>query len=401
MNIVIVAPRFPYPLDKGDRLTIYHMLRFFSQRHSVSLVCFLEPDQDAAWVEKVEPFCQEIVMIPLNRWRAYANCVGGVAGRTPLQLRYYDDPAMHRAVADVVERLQPDLLYAHTIRMGQYIEPYSPIPRVLAMQISMTLNYRRLAEQAKGLHERAFHTLEYRKVRAFEGEYAQRFDKVMLISPHDLRAIERDRPENVFYSPHGVDFEYFSPDESIVKEPSSIIFTGNMNYAPNVDAALYFYEEIFPLIRAAVPDVTWHIVGADPSASVQALGEDPAITVTGRVPDLRSYMNRASVAIDPLRIGAGLQNKILEGMAMALPMVVTSVANEGIQAVDQENILIADSAAEFADQTVRLLNDSRQRAQMGIAAREFIVNHWSWEGHFGKLEEMFLEIADAPKIPVV
>lgn len=399
MNIVIIAPRFPFPLDKGDRLTIYHMLRYFSQRHRVSLVCFLEPEQDAAWVEKVQPFCEQVVVVPLNKKRAYANCALGVVGRTPLQMHYYADPAMTRAVRSVIETQQPDLLYAHTIRMGQYIESYTETPRVLAMQISMTLNYRRLAEQAKGLPSKVFHSLEYRKVRAYEGQFARKFDKVLLISKHDLNAIERDRPvDNVFYSPHGVDFDFFSPDSTAEKEPHSLIFTGNMSYAPNVDAARYFYEEIFPLVRANIPDVTWSIVGANPVPEIQSMESDPAVTVTGRVPDLRDYMNRAQVAIDPLRVGAGLQNKVLEGMSMGLPMVVTSVANEGIQAIDGENVLVGDDAQTFADQVVTLLQDAERRRRIGAAARAFIVENWSWEKHFNDLEAMFLNLTNQPTV---
>jgi len=399
LNIVIVAPRFPFPLDKGDRLTIYHMLRYFSQRHCVSLVCFLEPEQDAEWVEKVEPFCEQVVIVPLNKKRAYANCALGVIGRTPLQMHYYADPAMKQAVRSVIETQRPDLLYAHTIRMGQYIEPYTETPRVLAMQISMTLNYRRLAKQAKGIPSKVFHTLEYRKVRAYEGQFARKFDKVLLISKHDLEAIERDRPvDNVFYSPHGVDFKFFSPDPDVKKEPASLIFTGNMSYAPNVDAARFFYDEILPLVRAEIPDVHWSIVGADPVPEIQAMGETPGITVTGRVPDLRDYMNRAQVAIDPLRVGAGLQNKVLEGMSMGLPMVVTSVANEGIQATDGENILIGDNAQTFADYVVTLLQDAEHRRRLGVAARAFIAENWSWEKHFNDLESMFLSLITEPTV---
>lgn len=392
MKILIVAPRFPFPLDKGDRLTIYHMLQYFSQRHEVSLLCFLEPEQDPAWVEKVEPFCRQVVAIPLNKRRAYQNCLTGALGKTPLQMRYYSDPGMHAAVERMIEEIEPDLLYAHTIRMGQYIEPYTHIPRVLAMQISMTLNYRRLAETAKGLPSKIFHNLEYQKVRAYEGAFARQFDKVLLISPHDLNAIERDRPQdNVFFSPHGVDFEFFAANPQSKRKAHSLIFTGNMGYAPNVDAARFFHEEIFPLVRAEIPEVTWSIVGADPVPEIQAMQADPAIAVTGRVPDLRTYMDEAQVAIDPLRVGAGLQNKVLEGMSMGLPMIITSVANEGIQAEDGKNILIADEADKFARHVVQLLRDADLRAQFGAEARQFIVQNWSWEKHFGDLERMFME----------
>ena len=170
----------------------------------------------------------------------------------------------------------------------------------------------------------------------------------------------------MFFSPHGVDCEYFAPMSNVKKDPSTIVFTGNMNYAPNVDAAQFFYERIFPLVRSEVPDVKWQIIGADPAPVIEAMDADPAIAVTGRVPDLREYMNKATLAIAPLRIGAGLQNKVLEGMSMQLPMVITSVANEGIKAVDGKNILIADEPSAFAEQVVRLLRDAEAQNSWGM-----------------------------------
>ena len=393
LNIVVVAPRFPFPLDRGDRLTIYNLLQFFSKRHKVSLVCFLEADQDPSWVTKVEPFCEQVVTVPLNKTRVYANSVSGVLGSTPLQVRYYADPTMTAAVKKLVATQKPDLLYAHTIRMGQYIEPFPNLPRVLAMQISMTLNYRRLAERAKGLLRKGLYTLEYRKLRAFEGQYARMFDKVLLISPHDLQAIERDAPkDNVFFSPHGVDYTFFTADPIVEKVQNSLIFTGNMGYAPNVDAACFFYEQIFPLVRKQVPNVRWTIVGTNPAPEIEALADDAAVTVTGRVPDLRDYLNRAQVAIDPLRVGAGLQNKVLEGMSMGLPMVITSIANEGIQAPHPDTILVADDPESFAQRVVELLESAEKRTQIGEAARDFIINNWSWEKHFEDLEAMVVEL---------
>ena len=395
MKIVVVAPRFPYPLDKGDRLTVFHLLKYFSQRHEISLVCFLEPEQDPTWVEKVEPFCRRVELVPLRKSQAYVNCMTGVIGRTPLQLRYYADPQMHHIVRQVIEDVQPDLVYGHLIRMGQYVTPYEDRVRVAAFNLSMTLNHRRLAEHASGLGK-LFHTLEYKKLRGFEADFARSFDRILLISKYDLQAIEQDEPlENVFFNPHGVDYRYFSPDPNPQKVPHSMILTGNMNYAPNVDAALYLYQEILPLVRAQIPEVKVSFVGADPTPEIQALAADPVVEVTGRVPDLRTYMNQVEVAVAPIRIGAGLQNKVLEGMSMGLPMVITPVANEGIQAIDGENVLVASSADAFAGQIITLLQDATRRRELGSAAREFIIQNWSWERHFGYLEAMFEELVSA------
>jgi glycosyltransferase involved in cell wall biosynthesis len=277
--------------------------------------------------------------------------------------------------------------------MGPYIEPYHDFARVVAFNVSMTLNYHRLAQHTSSLLSKMFYSLEYRKLRSFEAEFARCFDRVLLISKYDLNAIEQKTPlNNVFFNPHGVDSYHFSPDTNTPKTPNSLIFTGNMNYAPNVDAARYFCQDILPSIRARVPDVKLLIVGADPSSEVKSWAQGPSIQVTGRVPDLRIYMNRAQIAIAPMRIGAGLQNKVLEGMSMGMPMVITSVANEGIQAIDGENILIADSPVEFADRITSLMSDAERQAQIGANARDFIVQNWSWEKHFGNLEQMFIRL---------
>jgi len=395
MKITVVAPQFPFPLDRGDRLTVYNLLKHFSKRHEMSLVCFMEPNQDPSWVNKVQPFCQRIEIVRLRKWRAYANCLLGIPGCTPLQVHYFSDPAMHQAIRRVVRETQPDLLYAHLIRVGKYIEPYRERARVLALQASLTLNYRRLAQFASNWWRKIFYSIEYLKLRHSEAELARKFDKVLLISKHDLNAMAQEAPlDNVFFSPHGVDYSYYSPDVQIQKEPNTLLLTGAMYYAPNIDAALYFYKEILPLVRQQVPDVRWNIIGRDPSSEVLALGEDPYIQVTGGVPDLRPYMNRAQIAIAPMRIAAGLQNKVLEGMAMGLPMVITSAANEGIQAIDGEHVLVADKAQDFANQVVHLLSKSERRIQLGAAAHNFIIQEWSWEKHFRDLEHMFCELVE-------
>jgi sugar transferase (PEP-CTERM/EpsH1 system associated) len=395
MKIVIIAPRFPFPLDKGDRLTVFHLLKYFSKRHQVSLVCFLEKEQDPAWVEKVKPFCEHVHTVQLRKWRAYANCVKGLPNSAPLQVHYHSDPAMSQAVRQLIDQTQPDLLYAHYIRMGQYIEPYREYPRVLAMQLSMTLNYRRLADHASNWVRRTFYSTEYSKLRYFEADFARRFDKVLLISKHDLRAVAQNGEiNNVFLSPHGVDSSYFSPDPKVQKDPNSLIFTGNMNYMPNIDAAVYFCKEILPLVRKSIPDVRLKIVGTDPSSDVQALGKEPYVEVTGCVPDLRSHLNRAQIAIAPMRIAAGLLNKVLEGMSMELPMVITSVANEGIKSTNGKNVVVSDKAGDFASRIVELFSQPELRRRLGTAARDFVVKEWSWEKHFQDLEQMFCNLIE-------
>ena len=397
MKIVVVAARFPYPLDKGDRLTVYHTLRCLSQRHEMSLVCFLEPGQDEEWIDKVAPFCHRIELVRLNRVRAYLNTALGLLGSLPLQVRYFTDPAMSETLARVVEEEQPDVLYAQLLRVSSYIEPYADRVRVAAFNASVTLEMKRtMAYAGKGPVARLMAWLEHRKLSAFEPEFARRFDRVLYISEHDRAQAETEAPlDNVLILPHGVDYEYFTPDPTVPKTPDSVIMTGNMGYAPNVDAAQYLAAEVLPLVRDEIPNVTLSIVGADPPAAVRDLANDPAIEVTGRVPDLRVYMNRAAVAVAPIRIGAGLQNKVLEGMSMGLPVVTTTIGNEGIQAVDGEKLFVADSPDLFAKRITELLRDARLRERVGAAARNFILSDWTWETFLTRLEADMEALVDA------
>jgi sugar transferase (PEP-CTERM/EpsH1 system associated) len=392
VRLLVAAPRFPWPLDKGDRLTVYNLLRHFGQRHSVALVCFLEPGQDPEWVRRLDGVVERLEVVRLCRAAAYGRAALGLASRRPLQVHYYRSGAMARRLRRVIEEFHPDLVYAHTIRMAEYLADDRPGPAILAMQVSMALNYGRLARFARSPLRRAAYRLEAGRARRYEPRIAARFERCLLISEADVAALGSPRPANVVVNPHGVDFAYFTPSPGTAGEEGRLIFTGNMAYVPNVDAVEWFVAEILPLVRERVPGVRLAVVGADPPRRVLDLAVDPAVEVTGRVPDLRPSLEQAVVGIDPLRIGAGLQNKVLEGMSMGLPMVITSIANEGIGAVPGEEVLVADDPPAFAGAVVRLLQDPALRRDLGGRARRMIERRWSWEAHFADLERTTLDL---------
>ncbi|MCJ7725670.1 MAG: glycosyltransferase [Acidimicrobiia bacterium] len=395
MRILVLAPRFPFPLDKGDRITVFNLVRHFSRLHDVALVTFLEPDQNPADRRHLADVADRIDTVPLRTRRAYVRAFLGMLRGRPLQVGYYSSPEMARTVAEVIEEFQPDIVYSHTIRMAEYLAD-DRRPKVLAMQISMRLNYGRLARFHKSLLRRIVYRIEAWWAGRYEPRIARRFDRCLLISEHDVAALGTPRPENILINPHGVDYRFFASTGAGAEQEGSLVFTGNLAYPPNVDAVRWFVEEILPLVRAEVPGVRLSVVGADPLPEVRRLAEDPAVEVTGRVPDLRPYLDRAQVAIDPLRVGAGLQNKVLEGLSMGVPMVVTTVANEGIGAEPGRHLLVADAPAEFAAAIVSLLGDPERRTAMGAHARTFIVEQWSWEKHFDDLErEMCSLVAGA------
>lgn len=392
MELLIAAPRFPYPTRTGDTLTVFHLLQHFARRHELDLVACTEQPPSEEQLAAVTPFCRNVFAVPLRRSRKIVNLASSVFRNEPIQARWFYSPVGARVIKNLVQRRHYDVLYAHTIRMARYLAiPRSSASqlRVLAMQISMELNYRRLARFERNPLYRLVFNHEAALLATYEARVAESFDHALVISDVDRRAISDNGDGRFLECPHGVILDD-QPADPATREPFSLVFSGNMQYRPNVDAATYFVREILPRVRQHVPATKFYVVGARPTASVQRLAYSGGVVVTGEVESIYDWLRRAAVGVNPLRAGAGLQNKVLEGMACGLPMVVTSVANEGIKAISGRHLLVADSAEAFSTNVVRLLTDSWYRRRLGEAAREFIKQYWSWTVHFDRLER-FLE----------
>jgi sugar transferase (PEP-CTERM/EpsH1 system associated) len=331
--------------------------------------------------------------IVLPRWQAYAHALRGVVSNKPLAVWLYHSKAMMDAVQRIASEDSIDLAYVYHLRMGQYLEDIGTVPRCIALQPVQTLNLQRFRRHARHPLWKLFYTVEYQRMVRYEPTIARKFDRCLLISDADRRSLDAEgKLDNVFFSPHGVDINYFAANTDVLKEPHAIVFHASMRYRANTDAVLYFVEEIYPRVKEQVPDAKLYVVGYQPPPSVRALARDPSIAVTGFVEDVRAYLNRAEVAIDPLRVGAGLQNKVLESMSMGLPVVATSVANEGIAATPDTHILVADDAETFARHILLLFANKALRRSLGHAARAFVEDRWSWEAHYAPLERLFEQL---------
>ena len=399
MKLLIVSPRFPYPASSADRLTVYQLLRHFSQRHTIDLVACSDKPVAREHVNAVAPYCRDIHTVKLARIQSITKSIGSVLRRRPIQLAWFYTARGTHLIQQLVERDDYDVLYAHTIRAARFLTDLEPTPttlRVLAMQISMRLNYQRLADFERNLAYRMAFKYEASRLRTVEPELSEQFDRSLVISDVDRAAISHRASKRFFECPHGVTLDN-TPPGTVERDPNMIVFSGRMDYRPNVDAALFFCQEIFPYIRARLTNAATFIVGANPDPRIQDLDRLDGVTVTGEVNEIYPWLRRASVGIDPLRAGAGLQNKVLEGLACGLPMVVTPVANEGISAEPDVHLLTANSSYTFARQVIRLLEDSELRRRLGAAGRRFIEENWTWEYHFDRLERMLAEESRAKR----
>lgn len=403
MHIFLLSPRLPRKYGKADSFTIYHFLRFLHDRgHKVCLVSFWEPGEETRDdIDDLRRLCSRVEVLPLNTRRAKLRTALGLFRSWPLQVSYYYQKAMQALVDRVIREEGPDLIYAQYFRSAEYVKG-SSLPKLLSLQPSQILNLRRMKARTTQLRYKLLYSLEYEKVKRYEPEVVSHFDRSFVISEHDRRAIDPEgRLSNLECRPHGIEVDFFQPSGHVQKEEDTVVFVADMEVPTNIDAMIYYRAEILPLLYAAKPLLKTLILGRKPPAYIRRWPEeDPNFEVTGFVEDIRPYLEKAQVSIDPLRIGAGMQNKILTSMCMALPVVSTSLANEGIGAVDGKQIVLADTPRAFADGVLALLEAPAYRTFIGQNGRRFVEAGWTWEYHFEKVEAVMASLVEKGGIAV-
>lgn len=411
LRILFLYSRPPLPMTRGDELTVAHLLEFLAARgHTVDFLSVIGEGQQLrpehrAWLEAR---CRKARFVEQGRFAAFWHGILGFLRGWPFQIGYLYVPDQLEAACRAATEDSYDLVYAYYIRSAEALRRVAGLvpTRFLALQLSQTLNTQRLAASAASLWERWFYRLESRRMAAYEARIWQIADRTVLIGRKDLETIEdccrqHGQPaiDNVVFGPHGVDTERFAPCAE-TEEADLVVMSGVMRYAPNVEAALWFLTQIWPRIREARPAARFCLVGRDPAPALVAHDGRHGVTVTGTVEEPAHWLARATVCVVPIRAAAGLQNKLLEALAMQKAVVATTAANEGIQARPNRDLVIADTAESFARTVLALLDEPQRRQALGASGRRFVEDRWTWEGPFLALEESFFKaersLATAP-----
>ena len=396
-ELLLLVHRIPYPPNKGDKIRSYHLLRHLSRNFRVHLGAFVDAPEDWAHVRPLGNMVTGgMKLLPLNPRQARLRSVYGLLSGEPLSLPYYRDPALQ----GWVDGLMADRTIRHAVvyssAMAQYLTAYPKLHRVIDFVDVDSDKWGQYAER-KPWPLNWIYRREARTLLAFERRIAASFDASTFVSPAEAELFLQLAPEcagRVSHYSNGVDLEYFSSvrgyDNPYPPAARVLVFTGAMDYWANVDAVAWFAREIFPAIHAQFPDARFYIVGSRPTAEVQALA-GAAIVVTGSVPDIRPYLAHAQVAVAPLRIARGIQNKVLEAMAMAKAVVVSPQALEGIKAEPGLEVLLAPDAAAFIAHTAAQL--AQPDTTLGQAARWRVEQSYSWEGSLQRVDQL---LAQAP-----
>lgn len=381
MKLLVLSSRFPYPIEKGDKLRIYHQIRELATQHDITLIALSDQPVSESQLVEMRQYCREIHVFRLSKIRIIIRLLGSLFLKKPFQQAYFFRPKIARQVRKIILGTQPDMIYCQLLRMAAYCQDI-PFAKTLDYMDALSLGMKRRAAHSPFWLKPIFRR-EARLLKKYEQKLLQEFDHHTIISASDGKEIA-PASSAITTIPNGVDVNFFSPKEN-AKPNYDLVFVGNMGYFPNVEASRFLVKKIIPLLPEGTSLL---LAGARPDPQVKALAGNN-IHISGWVDDIRDAYADGKIFVAPLFTGSGQQNKILEAMAMGIPCITTSLVNQAIGARPDQEILIADNAETFAQQIMRLQSQSELRNQLGEAGRKWVQEKYSWKGSVEMLQRIW------------
>ncbi len=384
MKILFLLSRFPYPLEKGDKLRAFHQLRELSKNHEIILCALSDVQVSKDDYAILQQFCTRIEIIRLYKIQIYFHLfIKLLFSKESLQVSYFYNASAQHKINKLIEEIQPDHIYCQLIRVAEYVRH---------VKIQKTLDY--MDALSRGMERRItdspfylkpFLKIETERLKRYEHFIFNDFNNLTIISNQDRELIVNIKNDSIVIVKNGVDYSMFQ--HRTAQKEFDIIFTGNMSYPPNVIGAIYLVKEIMPLVWKTNPLITVAIVGANPDAKVLVLKSEHVL-VTGWVQDMSEYYAKSKVFIAPMQIGTGLQNKLLEAMAMKLPCITSSLANNALGATHNENVIIGENPKEYAQYINSLLQNQELYNKISEQGYLFVKENYTWEGSTKILEQL-------------
>ena len=389
MKIFILLPRIPYPLEKGDKLRAFNQIKQLA-KHNEIVLCALNDnakvsEQDA--FRALQPYCQSINFIRFNKLQILLGLVRAFFKGLPMQCGYFYNRKAAKKVNALIAKHKPDMLYGQLLRVAEYIR-HKDIPKAIDYQDIFSYGMKRRADIASFI-TRPIYNMEYHRLARYEAAIFDDFDVRTIISEPDRELFPHEKRDEILIIPNGVDHDFFKPQER--EKKYDLVFTGNMSYPPNVNAVEYLANEILPIVWKTRPETTLYIAGATPDPKVKKAASDKII-VSGWLDDIRDAYAQSHVFLAPMRIGTGLQNKLLEAMSMRLPAITSPLANASLGAKPNEEILIGSNAEEMAQNIITLLTDTEKAGQIAQAGFDFTNRVYDWGKATERLEEAMKSI---------
>jgi sugar transferase (PEP-CTERM/EpsH1 system associated) len=401
-NLLFLSHRIPYPPDKGDKIRSFHILRHLSSRFNVHLGCFFDDAADERNIAPLREYCAEVFCLPLSSAQKAVRALWAAAAGMSITEACFEDRRLHTWVRNILATREFRDIFVFCSSMFPYVAEAAATRRVIIDMVDVDSQKWAAYAQSGFWPLRTLYGSEQRHVLALERRATQSCHRVLFVSQAEADAFVELTPElsaQIAYMENGVDLDRFDPLKTYCNPfgsgTRSIVFTGAMDYRPNVDAVTWFAHHVFPEVQREHRLAEFYVVGANPGPSVRRLSGLPGVTVTGRVSDVRPYLANACCVVAPLRIARGVQNKVLEAMAMAKPVVLTRAALEGLSATPGRHVVLADNASEFARAVSSVL--SGRAAEIGRAARAYVESKHRWPQKLSVLDGLFsTDGIDAP-----
>ncbi len=375
MKIFVLLPRIPWPLEKGDKLRAYNQIKQLAKNNEVVL-CALNTDKKADKKEAfkaLQPYCLSVTFIDIKKTSILFNITKAFFKGLPLQCGYFYNKKAHHKIRNIIKKHKPDMLFGQLLRVAEYIR-HEETHKTLDYQDVFSMGMKRRYEIAP-FYMKPFFNMEYKRLRRYEHIIFNDFDVKTIISAQDRNFIDHERKDEILIVPNGVDHEYYTPQDC--EKKYDIVFTGNMAYAPNVNAVEYLANHILPLVWKKLPDVKMYIAGATPDPRVKKVACN-RIIISGWIDDMKDAYAQSRIFIAPMRIGTGLQNKLLEAMSMRLPCITTTLANNPLGAEENKEILVGNNEQELANHIITLLTDKEKADSIAQNGYDFVHRVYDW-----------------------
>ena len=395
-ELLYLVHRIPYPPNKGDKIRSYHILKHLSQNHRIHLGTFIDDEKDWEYVEKLKEICDETCFVKLDPQISRVRSLSGIFTNQPLTLPYYRDAGLQKWVNNLLDKRHINNILVFSSAMAQYVNESCSTNCVIDF-VDVDSDKWKQYSKTKPWPLNWIYRRESKLLLEYERKITKAFDASTFVSEAEsdfFKKLAPEMAEKVTYFNNGVDAEYFSL-QNINTNPyrndiDILVFTGAMDYWANIDAVEWFAHNIFTLIRAHLPSIEFYIVGSNPTARVMELASLPGITVSGSVKDIRPYIAHASLVVVPLRIARGIQNKVLEAMAMEKIVIASPQAAEGIRASHCHELFVENSDQDFADRIITQIMDGPS-LKIGAAARKRILEDYSWKKILDQVEILLLK----------
>ncbi len=372
-KIFVLLSRVPYPLEKGDKLRAFHQIKELSEKHDIILCALSDIPISQEITSFLRPFVKHLFIFRLSRAGIFFRLFLCFFTGMPFQVAYFYKRSIHEKIKRLIKKHQPDYVYCQLIRTAEYIKD---------LDVNKTLDYQDVF--SRGLYRRwqvapwykkILIGMEYRRVLRYEAMVFDCFKKKTIISYPDRDFIPHMDRDQIEVIPNGVDFSYFEPRQG--EKIYDIIFTGNMAYPPNINGATYLIRKVMPIVWKRIPNATVVLAGANPSLYVRSLQSD-RVLVTGWVNDMRDYYCQSKIFVAPMQIGTGMQNKVLEAMAMGLPCITSTLANDALNAPEGTAVLVGNSSENFAEHIIILLNNPDKCQHLAENGYRFVREYYQW-----------------------